>query len=255
MDMLSGEEPSSATSACCGLHKAPSRPTQIPSPRSVHVTPLKPLGTWISRARLVHMHAGRVLSVGGAFETWGKPLAVHPPAPARGGVLSVATRLQPPPRRTAPLPTLIAPHGRHACHVSMGTGERRRACPCPQSQRCQPARLNTSSCAVSARSQAEPVWRGGSMRSAGGRQPPAISRGRRTPSMPSRQLGRRKSTASHLQELSRPASCVCRHAQSSPQLPPHLPAQNRLLLGRPSVTGGGWCLHCTHLAPDSPLTR
>ena len=98
----------------------------------------------------------------------------------RGGVLSVATRLQPPPRRAAPLPTLIAPHGRHACHVSMGTGERRRACPCPQSQRCQPARLNTSSCAVSARSQAEPVWRGGSMRSAGGRQPPAISRGRRT---------------------------------------------------------------------------
>ena len=90
-----------------------------------------------------------------------------------------------------------------------------------------------------------------------GRWTPATSHlsGPAHASMPSRQLGRRKSTASHLQELSRPASCVCRHAQSSPQLPPHLPAQNRLLLGRPSVTGGGWCLHCTHLAPDSPLTR
>ena len=235
MGVLSGEEPSSATSACCIGTIAPRR-YRHPG-RCMCDTPQTPWdvdfpcapGTYACWAGTVR---GRGLRNVG--ETFG---CASSGTPARGGVLSVATRLQPPPRRTAPLPTLIAPHGRHACHVSMGTGERRRACPCPQSQRCQPARLNTSSCAVSARSQAEPVWRGGSMRSAGGRQPPAISRGRRTPSMPSRQLGRRKSTASHLQELSRPASCVCRHAQSSPQLPPHLPAQNRLLEGRPSVTG------------------
>ena len=38
-------------------------------------------------------------------------------------------------------------------------------------------------------------------------------------------------------------TCVYPHAQPSCQLPPHPPAQSRLLEGRPSVAGGVWCLH------------
>ena len=55
---------------------------------------------------------------------------------------------------------------------------------------CQPAgALNTSSCACQRGARPRPVWRGGSMLSAGGRQPPSISRRLCTPSMPSRQPG------------------------------------------------------------------
>ena len=109
---------------------------------------------------------------------------------------------------------------------------------------CQPAgALNTSSCAYAC---AEP-GRGRSgevaacFRQVGASHHPSLGACVRRPCRRGSQEARVGPSQRRLHRSS--PDCVYPHAQPSCQLPPHPPAQSRLLEGRPSVAGGVWCLH------------